>query len=163
MTATSSSVRSRSRRSISRHRGTLRHRRRLLYLPDWVAAQARQPARDARRRPRSEGRAVLDEALARRRRRSGDWADLEFRVVGSVPSVDMPGHTHYSTTPDNSQVPDPLTVQIPIVAPVRTRLVEFGRSGTGDSRGRTASARRIVRRTCRSPGRSRSTARMRTP
>ena len=60
---------------------------------------------------------------------------LEFRVVGSVPSVDMPGYTHYSTTPDNSKVPDPLTVQIPIVAPVRTRLVEFGRSGTGDSRG----------------------------
>jgi FtsP/CotA-like multicopper oxidase with cupredoxin domain len=26
-------------------------------------------------------------------------------------------------------------VQIPIVAPVRTRLVEFGRSGSGDSRG----------------------------
>ena len=60
---------------------------------------------------------------------------LEFRVVGSVPSVDVPGVIHYSTTPDISQVPNPLTVQIPIVAPVRTRLVEFGRSGNGDLRG----------------------------
>ena len=60
---------------------------------------------------------------------------LEFRVVGSVPSVDVPGVTHFSTTPDISQVPNTLTVQIPIVAPVRTRLVEFGRSGSGDSRG----------------------------
>ena len=60
---------------------------------------------------------------------------LEFRVVGSVPSVDVPGVTHFSTTPDTSQVPNTLTVQIPIVAPVRTRLVEFGRSGNGDSRG----------------------------
>ena len=59
---------------------------------------------------------------------------LEFRVVGSVPSVDVPGVTHFSTTPDISQVPNTLTVQIPIVAPVRTRLVEFGRSGGGDSR-----------------------------
>ena len=60
---------------------------------------------------------------------------LEFRVVGSVPSVDVPGVIHYSTTPDISQVPNPLTEQIPIVAPVRTRLVEFGRSGNGDLRG----------------------------
>ena len=60
---------------------------------------------------------------------------LEFRVVGSVPSVDVPGVTHFSTTPDISQVPNTLTQQIPIVAPVRTRLVEFGRSGNGDSRG----------------------------
>ena len=59
---------------------------------------------------------------------------LEFRVVGSVPSVDVPGVTHFSTTPDISQVPNTLTEQIPIVAPVRTRLVEFGRSGGGDSR-----------------------------
>ena len=60
---------------------------------------------------------------------------LEFRVVGSVPSVDVPGVTHFSTTPDISQVPNTLTEQIPIVAPVRTRLVEFGRSGGGDLRG----------------------------
>jgi FtsP/CotA-like multicopper oxidase with cupredoxin domain len=59
---------------------------------------------------------------------------LEFRVASSVPSVDVPGFTHFATTPDNSQVPNTLTQQIPVVAPVRTRLVEFGRSGGGDSR-----------------------------
>jgi FtsP/CotA-like multicopper oxidase with cupredoxin domain len=59
---------------------------------------------------------------------------LEFRVASSVPSVDVPGATNFATTPDVSQVPNPLTVQIPIVAPVRTRVVEFGRSGNGDSR-----------------------------
>jgi FtsP/CotA-like multicopper oxidase with cupredoxin domain len=59
---------------------------------------------------------------------------LEFRVASSVPSVDVPGVTLFATTPDISQVPNVLTQQIPIVAPVRTRLVEFGRSGNGDSR-----------------------------
>jgi FtsP/CotA-like multicopper oxidase with cupredoxin domain len=59
---------------------------------------------------------------------------MEFRVASSVQSVDAPGFTYTSTTPDPSVVPAVLTQQIPIVAPVRTRLVEFGRSGTGDSR-----------------------------
>jgi FtsP/CotA-like multicopper oxidase with cupredoxin domain len=59
---------------------------------------------------------------------------LEFRVVGSVPSVDAPGQTLFSTSPDPSVVPAVLTQQIPIVAPVRTRVVEWGRSGDGDSR-----------------------------
>src|SRR6185503_125280 len=58
---------------------------------------------------------------------------MQFQVVSSVQSVDMPGHTYYSTV-DQSVVPLTLTQQIPIVAPVRTRLVEFGRSGNGDSR-----------------------------
>ena len=76
---------------------------------------------------------TLAEALA------GDPLDacigaiLEFRVVTSVESVDAPGYT-YSSTLDRSVVPITLTEQIPIVAPVRTRLVEFGRSGNGDSR-----------------------------
>ena len=61
-------------------------------------------------------------------------------IIGSlfasqVASVDVPGVTHYATTPDTSQIPLVLTQQIPIVAPVRERVVEFGRSGTGDSRG----------------------------
>ncbi|MET0676173.1 MAG: multicopper oxidase domain-containing protein [Bradyrhizobium sp.] len=60
-------------------------------------------------------------------------AIMQFRVVTSVQSVDAPGYT-YSTTLDRSVVPITLTQQIPIVAPVRTRLVEFGRSGGGDSR-----------------------------
>jgi FtsP/CotA-like multicopper oxidase with cupredoxin domain len=80
----------------------------------------------------------LSEALA------GDPDDpvigpmMEFRVVNSVPSVDMPGFTNTianSCGPnDKSKVPAVLTEQIPVVAPVRTRLVEFGRSGGGDSR-----------------------------
>ena len=61
-------------------------------------------------------------------------AIMEFRVASSVQSVDAPGFTYTSTTPDASVVPATLTQQIPIVAPVRTRLVEFGRSGNGDSR-----------------------------
>jgi FtsP/CotA-like multicopper oxidase with cupredoxin domain len=59
---------------------------------------------------------------------------LEFRVVGSVPSVDAPGQTLFSTSPDPSVVPAVLTQQIPIVTPVRTRVIEWGRSGNGDSR-----------------------------
>src|SRR6185503_14170396 len=54
-------------------------------------------------------------------------AIMQFRVVTSVESVDAPGYT-YSTTLDRSVVPITMTQQIPIVAPVRTRLVEFGRS-----------------------------------
>jgi len=61
-------------------------------------------------------------------------AIMEFRVVSSVPSVDAPGQTLFATSPDTSQVPATLTQQIPIVAPVRTRVVEWGRSGDGDSR-----------------------------
>ena len=52
---------------------------------------------------------------------------LEFRVVGQVQSVDVPGVTHYYTNPDRSRVPSQLTEQIPIVTPVRTRVVEFKR------------------------------------
>jgi len=61
-------------------------------------------------------------------------AIMEFRVSSSVQSADVPGFTYSSTTPDPSVVPTVLTQQIPIVTPVRTRLVEFGRSGNGDSR-----------------------------
>jgi FtsP/CotA-like multicopper oxidase with cupredoxin domain len=59
---------------------------------------------------------------------------MEFVVAASVPSVDVPGVTLRSTDPDPSVVPNVLTEQIPTVNPVRTRLVEFGRSGGGDSR-----------------------------
>ena len=74
----------------------------------------------------------------------GDQADpvvgkmMEFRVVSVVPSVDAPGVTLTQANScglnDKSQVPAILTEQIPIVTPVRTRTVEFGRSGAGDSR-----------------------------
>jgi FtsP/CotA-like multicopper oxidase with cupredoxin domain len=61
-------------------------------------------------------------------------AILQFRVVSQLESVDAPGTILRSTDPDPSVVPATLTDQIPIVTPVRTRLVEFGRSGEGDSR-----------------------------
>ena len=61
-------------------------------------------------------------------------AILQFRVVSQLESVDAPGKILRSTDPDLSVVPAVLTQQIPIVTPVRTRLVEFGRSGNGDSR-----------------------------
>src|SRR5689334_14784864 len=60
---------------------------------------------------------------------------MEFRVASSVPSIDVPG-TNLTTANscganDKSQVPLLLTEQIPIVTPVRKRVVEFGRSGGG--------------------------------
>lgn len=63
---------------------------------------------------------------------------MEFRVVGSVASVDKVGETltvaNSCGLNDKSQVPVTLTQQIPIVAPVRTRTIEWGRAGIGDSR-----------------------------
>ena len=59
---------------------------------------------------------------------------MQFRVVSQVESVDVPSYIHYASYPDPSRVPSVLTEQIPIVAPVRERHVEFGRSGKGDSR-----------------------------
>jgi FtsP/CotA-like multicopper oxidase with cupredoxin domain len=63
---------------------------------------------------------------------------MEFRVVSSVPSVDAPGQVltiaNSCGVNDKSQVPLTLTQQIPIVAPVRTRTIEWGRAGVGDSR-----------------------------
>jgi len=59
---------------------------------------------------------------------------LQFRIVGQVPSVDVPGVIHHATDPDPSVVPNILTQQIPIVTPVRERVVIWG-DGDGDSRG----------------------------
>jgi hypothetical protein len=65
-------------------------------------------------------------------------AMLQFRVVGSVQSVDVPGVTLDTSNScganDKSVVPTKLTDQIPIVTPVRTRVVRFGRVQNGDSR-----------------------------
>ena len=58
---------------------------------------------------------------------------LQFRIVSQVQSVDDPTVTLRATDPDPSQVPTVLTEQIPIVTPVRTRTVMWGRIGTGDS------------------------------
>jgi FtsP/CotA-like multicopper oxidase with cupredoxin domain len=81
-----------------------------------------------------------DKALSMRDALRGEPTDpavgplLEFRIVDKVESVDVPGVWHRWNDPDPSRVPNTLTEQIPIVAPVRTRVVEFGRSGDGDSR-----------------------------
>jgi len=58
---------------------------------------------------------------------------MQFRVVSQVQSIDDPTVTLRATDPDLSQVPNVLTQQIPIVAPVRTRVVKWGRFGNGDS------------------------------
>ncbi|HEX3302071.1 MAG TPA: multicopper oxidase domain-containing protein, partial [Thermomicrobiales bacterium] len=63
---------------------------------------------------------------------------MEFRVASSVPSVDAPGQVLTTANScgvnDKSQVPLTLTQQIPVVTPVRTRTIEWGRAGIGDSR-----------------------------
>jgi FtsP/CotA-like multicopper oxidase with cupredoxin domain len=69
-------------------------------------------------------------------------AIMEFRIAASVPSYDEPGQNNTldnSTNVtgkgnDKSLVKTVLTEQIPLVAPVRERVVEFGRAGIGDSR-----------------------------
>jgi FtsP/CotA-like multicopper oxidase with cupredoxin domain len=58
---------------------------------------------------------------------------MQFRIVSQVQSVDDPTVTLKATDPDLSQVPTVLTEQIPIVTPTRTRVVQWGRIGTGDS------------------------------
>ena len=58
---------------------------------------------------------------------------LQFRIASQVQSADA-NVMRYATERDNSVVPSILTEQIPIVAPVRERVVEWGRSGNGDSR-----------------------------
>ena len=60
---------------------------------------------------------------------------LQFNVVSQVFSVDDPSVLLRSTDPDPSQVPAVLTQQIPIVTPVRTRVVTWA-NGNGDSRQR---------------------------
>ena len=77
----------------------------------------------------------LGEALGGKSVDPAVGAIMEFRIAGEVQSVDVPGVTLRATDPDASLIPLQLTDQIPIVAPVRERVVEFGRSGGGDSRG----------------------------
>ncbi|WP_341214342.1 multicopper oxidase domain-containing protein [uncultured Limimaricola sp.] len=59
----------------------------------------------------------------------GVGALLEFRIVGEVDSVDVPGVRHRATQPDPSRVPLRLTDPIPVVEPVRVRLIEFRKGG----------------------------------
>ena len=59
---------------------------------------------------------------------------MMLKIVDRVRSVDNSNKIHYASTLDKSRVPTVLTEQIPIVAPVRERVIEWGRSGSGDSR-----------------------------
>ena len=63
----------------------------------------------------------------------GPW--MEFRVVDRVASVDVPGIPltvrNSCGSQDKSRVPAQLTEQIPIVAPVRTRHIEFHGAAQG--------------------------------
>lgn len=57
-------------------------------------------------------------------------AVLQFVVVDSVASIDDPGYVYtQASLVDKSKVPLVLTQQIPLVAPTRTRTIEFGRFG----------------------------------
>ncbi len=58
---------------------------------------------------------------------------MQFQIVSQVESVDVPGVMLRATDPDYSVVPSILTEQIPIITPVRERVVQWGRAGTGDS------------------------------
>ena len=122
------------------HRRAFRHHRRLFAdgrRPEALSGQHADACATTAAGPR--------EALSIGQALAGDPTDpvvgkmMEFRVVGSVQSVDDTSKTltvsNSCNTKDKSQVPTILTEQIPIVAPVRTRVVEFGRSGPGDSRG----------------------------
>ena len=90
---------------------------------------------------RDDGRGPTGHVVARRRRWPATPDDpvigpmLEFRVVGSVAERRRARATP-TTRPrrTTARCRTTLTEQIPIVAPVRTRVVEFGRSGNGDSR-----------------------------
>src|SRR5262244_1814132 len=88
----------------------------------------------------TDGR-LPDQQLALRQALAGTSEDpavggiLQFRIVSQVPSVDVPGVIHHATDPDPSVVANVFTQQIPIVTPVRTRVVIWG-DGDGDSRGR---------------------------
>ncbi len=82
-----------------------------------------------------DGQLSLKNALAGSSNDPAVGGILQFRIVSQVQSVDVPGVILHATDPDRSVVPNVLTEQIPIVTPVRERVVQWGRSGSGDSRG----------------------------
>lgn len=54
---------------------------------------------------------------------------MQFTLVDQVESVDVPGVWHRARDLDRSTVPASLTAQIPVVTPVRERMIEFKRGG----------------------------------
>lgn len=80
-----------------------------------------------------KGQLSLGDTLRGNSRDPAVGAFLEFRIVGQVESVDVPGKYYKATDPDRSRVPAELTKVIPIVAPVRERVIEFkGADGKAD-------------------------------
>jgi FtsP/CotA-like multicopper oxidase with cupredoxin domain len=86
-----------------------------------------------------------DKALSMAEALSGKSIDpvvgaiMQFKIVNKLRSVDNPNHEYIAsdfpkdpTNPKALIIPTRFTDEIPIVAPVRTRTVEFGR-GNGDS------------------------------
>ena len=107
-----------------------------LAVGDWAQMVNVLQQRDGRK---PDGAVSLGEAIAGSKKDTAVGPIMKFRVVGTVRSVD--DTAQWNTVAnccglnDKSKVPLVLTEQIPIVAPVRTRVVEWGRSGEGDSRG----------------------------
>lgn len=75
----------------------------------------------------------LTDTLRGKSRDPAIGAVLEFRVVGQVESVDVPGKYHSFQDIDRSRVPPVLTSVIPIVTPIRERIIEWkGADRQGD-------------------------------
>jgi FtsP/CotA-like multicopper oxidase with cupredoxin domain len=81
-----------------------------------------------------KGTLSISDALRMKSNDPAVGAIMEFRVSASVPSVDNPGYVYKAgVDPDYSLVLPKLTDQIPVVTPVRTRVIEFKR-GADDPR-----------------------------
>jgi hypothetical protein len=109
-----------------------------------IANPAQDQAGHAPGRWAAAGSGIVNRSGARRRSsRPAVGPILEFRVLSSLQSVDNPAKTYRAgiDADRSANLNDAvwttrtktLTTQIPIVAPVRTREIEFGRSGNGDS------------------------------
>lgn len=82
-----------------------------------------------------DGTVSLSSALAGVNADPAVGSILEFRIVTSVESVDEKGIVHKADDFKTALTIAPkLTEQIPIVTPVRERVVNFGRQGGGDAR-----------------------------
>ena len=80
-----------------------------------------------------KGQLSLRDTLRGKSKDPAVGAIMEFRVVSQVDSVDAPGKVHKMTDPDRSRVPAELTKVIPIVTPVRERIIEWkGADGLDD-------------------------------
>lgn len=74
---------------------------------------------------KADGTVSISKALKGEDKDPGVGGLLEFRIVSTVESVDAPGLMLYASDADDSRIPMTLTEQIPLVAPVRKRHIEF--------------------------------------